>query len=496
MSEVSAGHVLLAFPRGDEGLQSVIAEVLELAAGREIYLLDRLEDVHQSFSNGGEYPFHHQVLLLGTPYGYENAASSHLYQLFARVSYQQATRGDPYRLITALQGADPPFYASPNELWSTSASGAAAHAFNLLSAHNDALALLGPAAPVPGTGVWIGILDTGLDKPYPAGTNITAEFNAMDYDEKANSTNVEDGTGHGTLVTTLIASVVSGADYKIAKAFNNSGCSTDWHLLVGLSLLADCDVINISVESQLAGEHFRCKAIGHAATSAVFQAVLQRGIADSSSIYVAAAGNGGLDDLAYPARFDQVVAIASINENGSLSHFSNRISNAAREPHSWVFVAPGGDHADDGSVAEEALAETQDGRRSFYGTSFATAYATGVVVAHIVDARAAQGLADRDDILDRLKSTADSGQVWYTSEHGHGLVQLPKKVPAVIDQFRALKHLGIEDPDLDMFLAIDEGDIPKLQKALDAGADVNITTGEVLGRYQDRLEGRSDSETG
>lgn len=424
MCEVSAGDVLIAFPRADGRLETVIAEVLDLATRRGIYLQDTLSEAHGRMSHDGEYPFHHQVMLLKTRPGYENAATSDLHQLFARVSAQQVARGDPYGVMAALQEADPPFHASPNGLWATSAGGAATHDFNLLNAHTDALTLLGVTAPLSAAGVRIGVLDTGLDKPYPANANVTDKFNAMDYDDKLAASDITDGTGHGTLVTKLIASVVSDADYKIAKVFNNSGCSTDFHLMVGLSLLADCDVINASVESGLAGEHFRCKRIGKAATSVVFQAVLERGIADSDSIYVAAAGNGEGRDLAYPARFDQAVAIESINGVGNLSHFTNHIGTG-RNPHSWAFVAPGGDHASDGSVTEEALAETKDQSNTFYGTSFAAAYATGVAAAHIADARAGSGPAHRDAILNQLVSGADSGQSWYTAEHGNGLLKVP-----------------------------------------------------------------------
>jgi major intracellular serine protease len=432
MCDVGRGQGLVAYPRADPALQRVVSEVLELAAGHDIRSRDNLEDVHRRLSHEERYPFHYQVHLLDVPEGREAAAAADLYRLFAQVSYQQALRGDPDGLLTALQANEPPFYASPNGLWTNAGNGNAAHEFNLLTAHHQALLLLGWPNFLPVSGVRIGILDTGLDKPFPAGANVTTEINAMDYDDKANSANVEDGTGHGTLVTTLISSIARNADYRIVKAFNDNGCSTDWHLMVGLSLLADCDVVNISIESALAGEDFRCKAIGHAATSAVFEAVIQRGIADSNAIYVAAAGNGGRQDLSYPARFGQVVAVESINSAGRLSHFSNHIDSSAGQSHPLVFVAPGGDYAGDGSVSEEALAETQDGSKVFYGTSYATAYVTGAIAARIsrfLMTRQFPGCDDqawptRDEILTDLKNSADRDPSWFTPEHGHGLVQM------------------------------------------------------------------------
>lgn len=54
-----------------------------------------------------------------------------------------------------------------------------------------------------------------------------------------------------------------------------------------------------------------------------------------------------------------------------------------------------------------------------------------------------------------------------------------------IERLRQIKSSGIEDPDIDMFLAIDANDHSALKNALDSGADPNIPLENVLDRYKD-----------
>jgi hypothetical protein len=56
---------------------------------------------------------------------------------------------------------------------------------------------------------------------------------------------------------------------------------------------------------------------------------------------------------------------------------------------------------------------------------------------------------------------------------------------SAMDRFKELKSRGIEDPDIDLFLGVD---LASVQKAVDAGANVNVTIGEVLSRYENASE--------
>lgn len=54
-----------------------------------------------------------------------------------------------------------------------------------------------------------------------------------------------------------------------------------------------------------------------------------------------------------------------------------------------------------------------------------------------------------------------------------------------------LKSKGVTDPDVDLFLAVHANDTTALQAAIDAGGNVNVTTGALLKRYEAELKGFS-----
>jgi hypothetical protein len=71
------------------------------------------------------------------------------------------------------------------------------------------------------------------------------------------------------------------------------------------------------------------------------------------------------------------------------------------------------------------------------------------------------GKEDRDE-LDRM----DSGRLW---------------------MFQHLKRKGVQDPNVDFWIAVLQGDDTALKAAVDAGADVNATDSDVLAAHQQEL---------
>jgi hypothetical protein len=59
---------------------------------------------------------------------------------------------------------------------------------------------------------------------------------------------------------------------------------------------------------------------------------------------------------------------------------------------------------------------------------------------------------------------------------------------AYIEQLLELKREGIQDPDIDLLVGTSRGDTNAVRAALDAGADVNVTTDEVLHRYRSDVQ--------
>jgi hypothetical protein len=59
-------------------------------------------------------------------------------------------------------------------------------------------------------------------------------------------------------------------------------------------------------------------------------------------------------------------------------------------------------------------------------------------------------------------------------------------------QFLYLKSKGIEDPNIDLFLAVmqkeSQDSLKQAQAALDAGADPSVTDGQILAKYRNQLK--------
>jgi subtilisin family serine protease len=140
-------------------------------------------------------------------------------------------------------------------------------------------------------------------------------------------------------------------------------------------------------------------------------------------LLLAAAGNQGAQELSFPARFSQVIAIASINLAGELSAFSNRGTTAHKDNsvHPNVFVLPGGEKLQGNSTATEYIGISPTGTEH-YGTSFSTAYASGLIAA--LWAEPQHSGKDRDRFLDHLRLNADKNLPDYNSAtHGNGMMR-------------------------------------------------------------------------
>ncbi len=160
-----------------------------------------------------------------------------------------------------------------------------------------------------GAGVTVAVLDTGI-MAHP--TFGDAQVTHVDL--------VQDGKAmhsHGTSVASLIAGeddrvggVAPGAHLLDIRVANDKGISVSSVLAQGIVEAVDrgAQVINISLggydESQL----------------------LQRAIeyaVGRKAIVVAAAGNDHYDKLAYPAAYNQVISVGSVDKNQRQAYFSN-----------------------------------------------------------------------------------------------------------------------------------------------------------------------------
>lgn len=124
---------------------------------------------------------------------------------------------------------------------------------------------------------------------------------------------------------------------------------------------------------------------------------------DEGIIIVAAAGNTYGFGLDYPAKYENVLSISSVNKE------LKRPSSAARGK--IYFVAPGVD----------ILTTNSHGSYSYFkGTSYATACATGMIALMLQE----DNLSKTEVISILRENTLDLGEDGYDREYGHGLLQI------------------------------------------------------------------------
>lgn len=165
-----------------------------------------------------------------------------------------------------------------------------------------------------GAGVVVAVLDTGVALRHPALLrHLTQGFSAIN--PAAPPAETPDGTtnvamGHGTMVAGLIARLAPDAKIMPVRVLNGDGTGTLMTVVQGIhyAVAHGARVLNLSLGSAQPSEALK-EAI-EAATGA-------------GVVVVAAAGNDGAELPHYPAAFEGVLGIASVEANNRKSPYSN-----------------------------------------------------------------------------------------------------------------------------------------------------------------------------
>ena len=249
--------------------------------------------------------------------------------------------------------------------------------------------------------VLVAVIDTGLDKTHPdlQNANIRDGLDAV-----YSGTCTKDYEGHGTSTTGLITAVmdngigIAGIAPNVGivpiSVMDNSGNMYSSYVITAIRAAADasCDVINMSLGSSTYLSEFN---------SAVQYAY------DKGCIVVASSGNTGTNIINYPASYDHVLSVGSIDSNNVISYFSTY--------NNYVdVVAPG----------EQVYTTTSYEKDSAYysycsGTSFSSPCVAGV--AALVKSIYPNMTPDTFESLVRSTSS-DLGAQGYDSYYGYGLI--------------------------------------------------------------------------
>ena len=420
MCDTIAGELLMCFHQTDPAGAS-LREMITMNQVPHVHLIEdlggRLARAGLSMRRGIDFLFYR----LEVPVGQEDFKVNYL-QFFYKIAIFQAMQQGQMNFTThndVLFRSDYHFQVVPHSILSLATLAAPAGvAFTFAPTHDDYKKKLGlSTAGAIGDGRKVLIVDSGVDS--------TSAYGVVDQKNFVNPTNPDDATddnGHGTVVASIIHDLCSGAELVIYKVADQKGRASEWDTLAALAAQSGADVVNISLAFGLPSWNTAtCGRESQSSRSAVFEAMInQLGDAPDGPLIVAAAGNESRTELSFPARYKGVVAIESVDLSGTLSDFSNHATTDNEgNAHSSVFVLPGGQQPQNAQPTEY-VGTSADGTQRC-GTSFAAAYASGLIAALWSEPQ--HSGKDRTQLLDHLRSMADKKLPNYDPlTHGNGLM--------------------------------------------------------------------------
>lgn len=256
--------------------------------------------------------------------------------------------------------------------------------------------------------VTVAVVDSGLDF-HPDLVNRTAPGG---YDLYLNTDVMTDPNGHGTNVAGVIAAqtnnhigiagVGGGFDIRILPIrvanYKGEAYVSDIIKAIDYAISQKVDIINISMSST-APSTFEREAVERADKAGI--------------IVVAASGNAGSDGnpLSYPASYESVISVASINKYKQHSSFSTY--------NSFVDIAAPG----------ESILTT--GRNGSYSTVSGTSFSSPVAAGVLAMMKGMNPFITPETAAQLITGTAeDLGSTGFDEEFGHGLVNMKKAVNA------------------------------------------------------------------
>ena len=262
-----------------------------------------------------------------------------------------------------------------------------------------------------GRGVRVAVIDSGV-------STVNGDFDPDRLLAGKNTANeassTEDSGGHGTLVAGIIGAAkdngvgIAGIAPNVTIVPLKTFTDTTVHVgAVANAFYAavdefDCDVINYS---------YGIKTSTQAYHDMVKYAV-SKGV-----IVICSAGNEGSSTLHYPAAFDEVIAVGSVNSAMECSTFSQHNSS--------VFVTAPGEKITSLGLDPESV-------RTASGTSLSAPH-VAALAALLKEAHPEMTTADFKEIL--KTSCLDLGDEGYDEYYGWGLIQIPEAIRAADEYF-------------------------------------------------------------
>ena len=266
---------------------------------------------------------------------------------------------------------------------------------------------------LPGAGVRVGVLDSGIEDQVwfdnrwsPAAGRSRADV----AEQPGTGSTLPYQCGHGTFCAGTVLQHAPGAHVVVDRVDSTSGVLDDWELHLRLSALLDpvneIDVLNLSLGGYTADNRPLPCACD------VLTAALE---ANPDLVVVASAGNDGHDRPVWPAALRGVVGVGAVATNGgrwSLSNFGEWVNawSAGEDLPSTFLSWPSGlwpqtgdlDPGPNAACPEEQYGVRFEGWARWTGTSFAAARVSGAIAAELKR----DGRSPREVVFDLVRNAS------------------------------------------------------------------------------------------
>ncbi len=254
-----------------------------------------------------------------------------------------------------------------------------------------------------------------------------------------------DTYGHGTFTTGLISSFVNSTD-SVSPAFNVSimPIAANIHFDEFFTTKTIADALDYAIQNE-------ADVINLSLTTSFRDAMIEKKIdeaIDAGIIVVAAAGNESSNAPSYPASFDGVISLGAVNDDLTLSSYSNFGENI-----DFVAYVGDGTGGSKGAVSQYTVScfsscsasNISNGGREFrlIGTSFAAPQFAALAALLKSDN---PNMTDQDILNEVIKNIRDVGPDGYDETYGYGIINYDYDPDALTSSgFQAVKRFWNND---------------------------------------------------